>query len=553
MDPSDNTTCVIQTADGPVRGFIEKTGHQKLYKFKSIPYGKPPIGPLRFLPPIPIEPWTDEIDCTQETPIPMHYFFENLTGSEDCLYIEIQTPNIKPCKPLPIMFWINSSNFSFWLYDFWDPSTITNEDVIFVTCSFRLGPFGFLSLNDCTAPGNCGLKDIILALKWVQRNIGYFGGDPGKVTLCGSGSGGSIVHLMILSPMAKGLFHKGIIQSASALNTWSMTLNPSLATNKLCQQLGIKKTETHEIIDELCSLSSTEIMEAFYYLCLNTLNTPNNDMFDAVFKPCVEDDIEGHSAFLTKTPIMMIKSGNFNKVPFIIGSNNAEASILEYCESDFYKNNLEKFNNNVGLLVPRSLCIEENKTKIVGQQILNFYLGDFDTLTDKTRRQFLQMLSDYYFLYYVNKTVRLHSQYANECPIFYYVLNCIGEWQVPDCLEFLNSSGHFTELGFIFHIKNESKICKGSRDSQITKSRVVNMWINFIKHGNPTPNHDDPLLQVTWDPVENEDRVNYINIGTDITKGRNPFNDRMAFWNKFHKDHIFLRANVYFNDRGIIW
>lgn len=553
MDSSKRPDCVIETADGPVRGCVDDTGEQICYKFKGIPYGKPPLGPLRFLPPIANDPWIEEIDCTQETPLPLNGCEKYTMGSEDCLYIEISTPNLKPSKPLPIIFWINSVNFSHWLTDFWDSITITNQGVIFVTCSFRIGPFGFLSFNDCTAPGNCGLKDIILALKWVQTNISRFGGDPENVTLCGSNSGGSIIHLMMLSPMAKGLFHKAIIQSASALNNWSLSLNPSLAATELCQQLGITKTERHEIIEELRFLPAVDILDAFNELYSRLKNTPNNDIFDAVFKPCIEDDFEGQAAFLTKTPHTIIKSGDFNKVPFIIGSNNAEASVIDYIKNDYYRSNLEKYQENIGLLVPRSLCVEESKSKIVGRQILNFYLGESESLTENTKRQYVQILSDYYFLYYVNKTVRLHSQHSHECPIFYYILNCTGEWEVPEHLNILNSSGHFTELGFIFQIKSDSKICKGSRDSQITRKRVVKMWTNFAKYGNPTPNPDDSLLQVTWDPVENKNQLHYINIGTEITKGKNPFYERMAFWDKFYKDHVFLKANAYFNGLGIAW
>ncbi|XP_059046080.1 juvenile hormone esterase-like [Achroia grisella] len=553
MNSSEKYNCVIQTLDGPVRGFMDDTDEQICYKFKGIPYGKPPLGSLRFLPPVPNDPWTEEIDCTQETPVPLFSCEDGKMGSEDCLYIEISTPNLKPSKPLPVIFWINSVIFSHWIIDFCDSATITNHGVVFVTCSFRIGPFGFLSFNDCTAPGNCGLKDIVLALKWVQMNISRFGGDPENITLCGSNSGGSIVHLMMLSPMAKGLFHKAIIQSASALNNWSLSLNPSLTATELCQQLGITKIERHEIIEELRCLPAHDIINAFNNLNCRLNDTPHNDIFDAVFKPCIEDEFEGQAAFLTRTPLIIIKSGNFNKVPFIIGSNNTEASILDHIKWDYYKSNLEKLQENAGFLVPRSLCVEESKSKLVGEQILKFYLGDFESLTEKTKKQYHQIMSDYYFLYYLNKTVRLHSEYSPEFPIFYYILNCTGEWEVPEKLEILNLSGHFTELGFIFQIKFDSKKCKGSRDSQITRSRMVKMWTNFAKHGNPTPDQDDPLLQVTWDPVENKDQLHYINIGTDITKGRNPFYERMSFWDKFYKDNVFLKANAYFNGMGIAW
>nr|QLI62118.1 carboxylesterase 6 [Streltzoviella insularis] len=545
---------VVETKDGPVCGYIDKVDEEIYYKFKGIPYAQPPLGYLRFQPPTPIKPWTKEIDCTKDASLPLHFTFDHdIEGSEDCLYIDLSTPNIKPDKPMPVMFWIGCYGFSSTMDPILDPLLINDQGVIFVRCGFRLGPFGFLSINDFTASGNCGLKDIVMALKWVQRNISVFGGDPNNVTIFGNSTGGAIVHFMMLSPMSSGLFHKAIIQSASALNNWSLAKNPSQAAMELAKELGITKTCKVEVVEELRSLPALKIMKVFFDLEQRGFEKEGTDLFDSTFKPCIEDEFEGQSAFLTKSPPLIIKSGNFNKVPLIIGSNNIEGSVLQFIKKDFY-NDFEKFNENVCLLVPRSLAGEPKLSKNIGHQLLKFYLGGEECLREDTKPQYLQLISDYYFLYYVNKTVRLHSQFAPECPIYYYVLNYAGEWTVPNCLTFFNSLGHCAEIPFIFRLKMpNSPICKGSRDSMKTRSRVVKMWTNFAKFGNPTPNDDDPLLQITWDPVENKDKLNYLSIGSELTKGRNPFHERMAFWDELHKEHTFLRVLVYFNDLGVSW
>ncbi|CAH2244190.1 jg7430 [Pararge aegeria aegeria] len=504
------------------------------------------------MPPIPPKPWTNLLDCTKDASPPLCLSVdEKVIGCEDCLYIEVHSPNLTPEKLMPVMFWMGSYNYMFYIDNNCDPTLIVDQDIVFVRCSSRLGPFGFLSIHDISAPGNVGLKDIVMALKWIQRNIRIFGGDPTNVTLFGSGTGGSMVHFMMLSPMATGLFHKAIMQSSSALNRWALAKNPSQAVLQLAEQLGINKTNNYDIVEELRLIPAYDIMEAYTQLSMGTLKC--EDSFDALFKPCVEEEFEGQPVFLNKSPAVLIKSGNFNKVPFIIGSNNIEASVMQYIREDFYAD-FEKFNKDVTLLVPRSLALDEIYSNKIGRQLLNFYFRETKTLNEHTRTQYLQLLSDCYFLYYVNKTVQFHSQFISECPVYYYIVNYAGEWCVPKQLDFFNSNGHSAEVAFLFRIKPpDLPHCEGSRDSVTTRKRVIRMWTNFAKYGNPTPDENDPLLQITWDPVHDDKTLNYLSIGSELTKGRNPFYERMTFWEKMHEEHLFLRTLVYFNDIGVQW
>ncbi|CAH0407446.1 unnamed protein product [Chilo suppressalis] len=549
------TKCLIETADGPIYGFQDVREDGTYYKFKKIPYAKPPLGALRFRPPSAVTPWKEVLDCTQDADLPIHSKDGEICGSEDCLYIEISTKSIKRDKPLPVMFWIGTYLFSINIDNYFDPSLLNDHDVIFVRCGFRLGPLGFLSINEFTAPGNSGLKDLVMALKWIQRNIDRFGGDPNNVTIFGSSTGGSAVHLLMMSPMASGLFHKAIIQSSSVLNNWSLTKNPSLAVMELSKKLGVTKLNVLEMVEELRLFSAEDIIKATESLQEKLMGSDQGNIFDCIFKPCIEDDLEGLAAFLPKSPILILKSGNFNKVPLIIGSNNIEGSVLEYLDKDFFSN-CKIYEEDVGCLVPRSLSCNPKYSKDIGQKLFNFYLGE-DHTCENIKTQYLQLISDYYFLYYVNKTVRLHSEFAPECPVFYYIVNCAGEWSVPKELNFLSNLGHSAEIPFIFRIRttdspSNPEICKGSRDSIVTRSRVVKMWTNFAKFGNPTPEEDDPLLEIKWDSVDNKEKLNYLSIGTELTKGRNPFHERMIFWEQLHKDFTFLRMLVYFNDIGVV-
>ncbi|CAH0591613.1 unnamed protein product [Chrysodeixis includens] len=550
MSISEDLQCIVHTKEGPICGYIDKTDGFDQYKFKSIPFALPPVGKLRFLPPQPVKPWTEVLDCTKDSPIP-HYSLTELDvrGAEDCLYVEVCSPNIQPDNPLPVMFWIGGFCFTYTIDHILDAALLVEQNVVYVRCGFRTGPFGFLSINDYTAPGNCGLKDVVSALKWVQNNIAFFGGDRNNVTLFGSSSGGAIVNFMMLSPMATGLFHKAIIQSASALNNWSLNKNPSQPVIELAKELGINKSSKLEIVEELRKLSAEVIITAFLNLRKAAETGVHGYVVDSIFKPCIEVDLEGLPAFITKGPIVTIKSGNFNKVPIIIGSNNTEGALLEFVVEDFYSD-YEKYNENVSLLVPRELKREDKITQTIGHKLLKFYLGGEEFLTPDTRTQYLQLISDYYFTYYVNKTVRMLKQPMNGLPIYYYVLNFAGEWTVPKKLEFMNSVGHAAELPFMFRIKAEDEFCKGSRDSISTRTRVLKLWTNFAKTGNPTPEPHDPALSITWDPITNEENLNYLSIGAELTKGINPFYERMKFWDDLQKEHSFVKTLVHFTDLG---
>lgn len=213
----------VSTAAGNVRG--DAQGHVRT--FKGIPYGAPPVGEMRWRPPLPAARWGGVRDataygpaCMQPTPgLPNVYSQDIRPFSEDCLSLNVFAP--AEARGAPVMVWIHGGSLiaGSSKEPLYDGVRLAREGVIVVTINYRLGVLGFLAHPDLSAEspagisGNYGLMDQILALQWVRDNIAAFGGDPANVTVAGESAGGLSVMYLMTSPHARGLFHRAIVQS----------------------------------------------------------------------------------------------------------------------------------------------------------------------------------------------------------------------------------------------------------------------------------------------------------------------------------------------------
>jgi para-nitrobenzyl esterase len=226
----DNPPAVSVTG-GSIRGTALDRGGAV---FKGIPFAQPPVGALRWREPQPVKPWTGVRAATSfGAPCAQNSGGRVLeTSSEDCLYLNLWTPDWPPRARKPVMFWMHgggnyagatgSPNF--------DGESLARHGIVLVSTAYRLTAFGFFAHPELTresphhASGNYGLMDQIAALQWVRANIARFGGDPGNVTIFGQSAGAVDATVLMTSPLAKGLFHKVIAESGTA------TRNPDAAT-----------------------------------------------------------------------------------------------------------------------------------------------------------------------------------------------------------------------------------------------------------------------------------------------------------------------------------
>ena len=203
------------------------------------------------------------------------------------------------------------------------PDVLMDQDVVFVTFNYRVGILGFLSTEDDVVPGNNGMKDQVLALKWVQNNIASFGGNPKSVTLTGLSAGGSSVHLHYLSPQSKGLFHRGFSQSGVALNTFSLQKEPLTKTKMLAQAVGCPSSCTKAMVKCLKQKPYKHLLDAlklFFGFAVLPV---------APFGPVVETDPD---SFLPKHPYDALASGSVIDVPVIFSTCAHEGYIPPLCK-----------------------------------------------------------------------------------------------------------------------------------------------------------------------------------------------------------------------------
>lgn len=215
----DNDKLIVQTAQGQVEG-LSANG---VTEFLGIPYAAPPVGDLRWRPPTPHAPWNSVLKATAYGPIcaqsnEFGVFAGPANNNEDCLYLNVFTPTLKSSARLPVIVWIHGGGNVDGETPGYDGSKMAKQGhTVVVSMEYRLNAFGWLAHPALDQEGhrfgNYGLLDQQLALKWVQNNIAQFGGDKNNITLGGQSSGAINTGLNMVSPLAKGLFHRAICQS----------------------------------------------------------------------------------------------------------------------------------------------------------------------------------------------------------------------------------------------------------------------------------------------------------------------------------------------------
>lgn len=206
---------VVRTRAGWVRGRLESG----VAVFKRIPYAQPPVGGLRWRPPVEHAVWKDTLEADRFGPAALQPAAGGVTGSEDCLYLNLYTPGVDGRKRA-VVVWVHGGSMTGGSGKGMNGHAFADgDDIVTVTINYRLGALGFLYMGDVDAgyrqSGNLGLLDVIASLRWVHDNIVAFGGDPGRVTVMGESAGAKLLSAVMVAPASKGLYQQAILESGA--------------------------------------------------------------------------------------------------------------------------------------------------------------------------------------------------------------------------------------------------------------------------------------------------------------------------------------------------
>lgn len=465
---------VVKTGYGPVKGVKE----EGITVFRGIPFAKPPVGELRFAPPEEPEPWSETLDCSKFRDVPVQ---ENNTApfkqSEDCLYLNIWTPENAKGKNLPVFVFIHGGGYSFGFSskNLYSGKRFAQDGIIQVNISYRLNAMGFLPTAEGEARygylGNIGTLDQIKALQWIKNNIHVFGGDAGNITICGESAGAFSVSNMILSPMAKGLFNRAIMQSGNTLGQPLMMAEmqgyreQSLERgDRFAASLNALNSAGKASLEKLRKLSARSLSEASY-LSMD-FTRPSPFYFFTVFDGVV----------IPENPYQALMDGKTNDVPILVGFNTDEGTLfIPGSRSETaYREILEK-------------TFGKKRAKEVYER---YPVNEKNNATQRARdliKMALRIGGDIFADVLSSRGQKVYSYQF--------------DYKIPELIQKDLGVMHALELPFVFDTMPENLTL--DEEGLAFKEVVHRYWLNFIRTGNPNIGDEVPA---EWPPYTDADK-----------------------------------------------
>ncbi|CAD6202673.1 GSCOCT00009710001.2-RA-CDS [Cotesia congregata] len=534
---------VIETTSGLIRGTSKTVLDHEVHVFLGVPFAKPPIGPLRFRKPLPMDPWHGVLNttslsnsCFQER---YEYFpgFEgeemwnpNTNVSEDCLYLNIWVPQKyrlrhketpEDHRGMPLLVWIYGGGYmtgtaTLDVYDA-DLMAVTSNAII-ASIQYRVGAFGFLYLNKYfgsseEAPGNMGLWDQALALKWLKANAKSFGGDPDAITIFGESAGGGSVSLHLISPVTRGLVRRGVLQSGTLNAPWSF-------------MTAEKATDVARVLVDDCGCNSTMLVDnpARVMACLRSVDAKTisvqqwNSYWGILGFPSAPT-IDG--IFLPKAPLELLKEADFKETEILIGNNLNEGTyFILYDFIDYFEKDQPSFLQREKFLSIIN-TIFKNMTE-VEREAIAFQYTDWERPKDGYRYQkaIADIVGDYFFICPSTLFAQLFAERGMK--VYYYFFtqrsstNLWGEWM---------GVVHGDEVEYVFGHPLNTSLKYTDKERELSM-KIISAFSNFAFTGKPTEGDN-------WPAYTRDEPQYYIFNAEKSGLGTGPRLPACAFWNEF--------------------
>lgn len=495
---------LVQTEWGPVRGF--QSGD--VYAFLGIPFAEPPVGDLRWRPPIDPQPWVNELDVSSFSPVCPQWDSdaEVVIGEEDCLYLNVWTPiSATPGADLPVMVFVHgganvqgATSVERLGIQYLDGRNLAEGgNVVVVSMEYRLGALGFLVHPGLDAEsahggsGNYGLLDQIKALEWVQHNISNFGGDPDTVLLFGQSAGALDACMLLASPVASGLFERVLMESG--------TCDALDAAVRSAEGLVFAEAAgcggAPDPVVCLRGLTTTTLVTA---VDTDPFSTSENAM---TFGP----NVDGY--LLPVPPVNQLALGDHHQVPFMIGSNADEALVFA-----------PSMPTLLYIILVHSLLdpIQEG----AGNEALSLYhVGSGPGDYPDAQHAFGDLLTDWQFTCPSRRVARLVAP-SQADPVYRYFFTQVLDSETYESL----GSFHALELFYAFqHISNIPDYTPTTDDLAL-EGAMSGYWTRFAGTGDP--NGDGAESWPTYQP----DSDPYLDLGASIASGAGVRTEKCDFW-----------------------
>lgn len=487
----------VNTTLGVVLGATTRIHNVDVNVYRGIPFAATTAGKNRFRPPQPRTPWTKPRICRTNGPgclSPHHNADVAKVQSEDCLNLNIFCPTSS--VNVPVMFWIFGGAFNegmnggpLNLYD--GTSLAATQDVCVVSTNYRLGVLGFFSSPEQS--GNQAILDQIAALEFVRDNIANFGGDPNSVTIWGQSAGAMSVSIHLVSPKSKGLFHRAILESPVAAFRYQRDASQELTFGKTFAVMsGCDNVQNVSCLRDLGARDAITLGERVAGNIWDGLidrvleSGAIEDAFAMQWAPVVDGET------LTDQPLTMLKRGEWNAVPILIGTNQDEGATFLYAG---IKEWLPEF------LFPLAM---DSIFGSSAQKVIAFY-KDASLHWHDTRDSLSYVLTDYWFKC-SSEQIALAADRANMSSFVYRFDHVISFPQLypafglPTVCE--NRTCHASEIPFVFG--NFANYTHTQEEVDLSKD-FASFWTSFAQNGDVNSKGD---ASISWPAFNESFRLN---------------------------------------------